>query len=96
MCAGRHQEMPQLVCDSTPEQRSRIDAGLLGHPVDTIDVDRREHATARLRVEHRVAKRQHAPRAVIHGAGADDSNGKLAGCERRFTGTRADLPLQLY
>jgi len=43
MCTRRHQQMPQFVRDGTPEQRAGVRASLLGHPVDAIDVDGREH-----------------------------------------------------
>jgi len=89
MCARRHQQMAQFVCDGAPEQRPGVRARLLGQPVDAIDVDRREHTSPRLRVEHRVAEWEHAARSIGRAVGADDSDCEFSRSERRLAGTRA-------
>ena len=89
MCARRHQQMPQFVCDGTSEQRAGVRASLLGHPVDAIDVDGREHTRSGLRVDHRVTEWQHPSRAIGNGVGSNDSDGELSWCERYLAGTRA-------
>src|SRR4030095_889083 len=80
MRAGSHEQVSQLMSDGPAEQRARVDTGLLGHPLDAVQIDRREHPASRSRIDERIPKRQFAA-PFIYRASSHEAKRQLSGSQ---------------